>query len=249
MAIDYFNKWVEIEAYANIKDKDVSKFVWKNIIYRFGILQAIVADNWPQFDNIAFMTFCSKLKIKNLYSTPRHLQSNGQVEATNKTLLSALKKMLEKTKGMWVDELPGILWTYRTTPRWSIETTLFALAYGMDAIILTKVGKPTAWTTVQGQRDENLELERHLDWADEASRKVAILMASYLQRVISHYNRKVRPRAFRIGTLVLRKVFENTVKKGVGKLQANWKGPYVVFKAKDSGAYHLQTLDGTSLLR
>ena len=27
VATDYFSKWVEAEAYANIKDKDVSKFV------------------------------------------------------------------------------------------------------------------------------------------------------------------------------------------------------------------------------
>ena len=70
MVIDYFSKWVEAEAYANIKDKDVTKFVWKNIICRFGIPQAIIADNGPQFDSVAFKTFCSELKIKNLYSTP-----------------------------------------------------------------------------------------------------------------------------------------------------------------------------------
>ena len=72
VATDYFSKWVEAEAYANIKDKDVSKFVWKNIIYRFRIPQAIVADNGPQFDNIAFKTFCLEPKIKNLYSTSRY---------------------------------------------------------------------------------------------------------------------------------------------------------------------------------
>ena len=27
IAIDYFSKWVEVEAYANINDKDVTKFV------------------------------------------------------------------------------------------------------------------------------------------------------------------------------------------------------------------------------
>ena len=27
VANDYFNKWVKVEAYANIKDKDISKFV------------------------------------------------------------------------------------------------------------------------------------------------------------------------------------------------------------------------------
>ena len=54
VATDYFSKWVEAEAYASIKDKDVTKFVWKNIICRFGIPQTIITDNDPQFDNIAF---------------------------------------------------------------------------------------------------------------------------------------------------------------------------------------------------
>ena len=33
IATNYFSKWVEAEAYASIKDKDVMKFVWKNIVY------------------------------------------------------------------------------------------------------------------------------------------------------------------------------------------------------------------------
>lgn len=74
-------------------------------------------------------------------------------------------------------------------------------------------------------------------------------MASYQQRAIAHYNRKAQPCAFKIGTLVLKKLFKNTVEKGVGKLQANWEEPYIVSKVGDSGAYHLQTLDRTPLLR
>ena len=99
VAIDYFSKWVEVEAYASIKDKDVKRFVWKNIVCRFGIPQAIIADNGPQFDSFAFKDFCAELHINNLYSTPRYPQGNGQAEATNKTLLSELKKRLEKAKG------------------------------------------------------------------------------------------------------------------------------------------------------
>ena len=37
VATDYFSKWVEVEAYYKIKDKDVFKFVWKNIVCWFGI--------------------------------------------------------------------------------------------------------------------------------------------------------------------------------------------------------------------
>ena len=32
VSTDYFTKWVEAEAYTNIKDKDIFKFVWKNIV-------------------------------------------------------------------------------------------------------------------------------------------------------------------------------------------------------------------------
>ena len=65
---------------------------------RFGIPESIVTDNGPQFDSRVYRNFCNELKIKNLYLTPRYPQSNGQAEASNKTLLSALKKRLHSVK-------------------------------------------------------------------------------------------------------------------------------------------------------
>ena len=112
MATNYFSKRVEVEAYATIKDKDVSKFIWKNIMCSFRIPQEIVTENGLQFDSNVFQRFYLELKIKNLYSTPRYPQSNGQLEAINKTLLNSLKKMFEIAKRKWVDKLPGVLWAY-----------------------------------------------------------------------------------------------------------------------------------------
>ncbi|RVW70817.1 Transposon Ty3-I Gag-Pol polyprotein [Vitis vinifera] len=209
VATDYFSKWVEAEAYASIKDKDVTKFVWKNIVCRFGIPQIIIADNGPQFDSIAFRNFCSELNIRNSYSTPlsskqwpggSHKQNSNQ----------CLKEKAEQAKGN---------------------------------------GSPTIRTDAAKQKDANTELGRNLDWADEVRESASIRMADYQQRASAHYNRKVRPRNFKNGTLVLRKVFENTAEVGAGKFQANWEGPYIVSKANENGAYHLQKLDGTPLLR
>ena len=145
--------------------------------------------------------------------------------------------MLEQTKGKWVDELFGVLWAYQTTL--GRPTASFTLAYGMDAIITTEIGVPTTQTAVQGQRDKSQELLKYLDWADEVRKSASIRMTAYQKKAATHYNRKARPRTFKVGTLVLKKVFENTVEKGVGKLQANWEGPYIVSKASESGAYHL----------
>ena len=111
------------------------------------------------------------------------------------------------------------------------------------------MGMPIARTAVQGQRNEDDELARHLDCTNEARVAASIRMAAYQQKVAAYYNRKVRPRVFKEGSLVLRKIFENTVEKGVEKLQANWEGPYVVSKANENGSYYLQTLNGTLLLR
>ena len=148
-----------------------------------------------------------------------------------------------------MEELPDVLWAYGTTPGLPTRNTPFALAYGMDAVIPTKIGMPTIRTEAAHQDDANTELGRNLDWANEIRKSAAIRMADYQQRASAHYNRKVRPRSFKNGTLILRKVFENTTETGAGKFQANWEGPYIVSKSSESGAYHLQKLDGTPLLR
>ena len=45
VAGDYFTKWVEVEALVNIQDVDVKKFVWRNIVTRFGVPESLVFDN------------------------------------------------------------------------------------------------------------------------------------------------------------------------------------------------------------
>ena len=64
VAIDYFSKWIEAEAFSSIKDKNVTQFIWKNIVCRFGIPRSIVSDNGPQFDNLVYHNFYHELKIK-----------------------------------------------------------------------------------------------------------------------------------------------------------------------------------------
>ena len=99
VVVDYFTKWVKAEALINIRDVDVKKFVWKNIVTKFRVSDSLISDNGLQFDSRAFREFCCDLGIKNRYSTLAYPQSNGQAEAINKTILNGLKKRLDGTKG------------------------------------------------------------------------------------------------------------------------------------------------------
>ena len=100
----------------------------------------MVSDNGKQFDNSMFRDFCAELGIKNHYSSPAHPQVNGQVEVTNRSLLKIIKTRLEGAKGTWPDELPSVLWAYRTTARTPTGETPFRLAYGTEAVIPAEVG-------------------------------------------------------------------------------------------------------------
>ena len=69
---DYFTKWVEAEAFHQVRDTEVKNFVWKNIICRFGVPHEIVTDNGPQFISFAFQDFYAEWNIKLTFATPRH---------------------------------------------------------------------------------------------------------------------------------------------------------------------------------
>ena len=109
---NYFTKWVETEPWINIRDMDAKKFVWKNIVTRFGVPRTLISNNGLQFDSKYFRRYYCDLGITNRYSTPAYPQGNGQAKAINKVIVSGLKKMLNDAKVKWVEELPHILWTY-----------------------------------------------------------------------------------------------------------------------------------------
>ena len=163
-------------------------------------------------------------------------------------LLSALRKGLDSVKGKWVEELPGVLWAYRTTARKPTDISPFALTYGMEAVIPTEIGLPTIQTATP--KSENLELiAKELDVSDELREAAAIRITSYQHRLANSYNRQVKPRVFRPGDLDLRKVFENTIDPTAGKFQPNREGPYVMMGTGEAGSYAIDKTDGTLVPR
>ena len=72
VSTDYFTKWVKAEPLANIRDVDVKRFVWKNIVTRFGVPHMLISDNSLQFDSKMFRRYCGELGITNRYSPPSY---------------------------------------------------------------------------------------------------------------------------------------------------------------------------------
>lgn len=88
VAVDYFTKWVEAAPLTTITGRNILKFVWQNIVCRFGLPRIIISDNGKQFADNPFKSWCAELHITQKFTSVYHPQANGQTEVTNRTLLS-----------------------------------------------------------------------------------------------------------------------------------------------------------------
>ncbi|XP_024043643.1 uncharacterized protein LOC112100085 [Citrus clementina] len=193
--------------------------------------------------------FYRNLGVDLKFCTPAHPQANEQVEVANKVIKKLLKTRLGEKKGAWVDELPGVLWAYRTTHKTTTGETPFALAFGNEAVVPAEVGMGTHRTEyfTEEQNDEQICLS--LDLLEEKMERASQKVAQCQQRVMRYYNKNVHVRQFRAGDWVLRNVNQNTRNPNHGTLGPKWEGPYRVIRATGSGAYKLAYQDGRDVKR
>ena len=133
---------------------------------------AIITDLGKQFDNAIFRTFCEGRKIDLRFASVAHPQTNGLVEATNKKIKKLLKKKLQQRKGLWVEELPNVLWAYRTTKRTATGETPYSRAFGTEAVS-PSVHRLISFRVQQFEPEDNeVKLRANLDLLEEKQNKV-----------------------------------------------------------------------------
>jgi transposase InsO family protein len=247
VAIDKFSKLVEVRPITNLRaEQEVTFFT--DIIHRFGVSNSIITDNGSQFTRRKFLEFCDRFHICVDWAAVAHPQTNDQVERANGMILQGLKPrifdQLNKSGRKWLQELPAVVWSLRTTPSRATGFTPFFLVHGAEAVLPTDLeyGSPR----VRGyNKDANPRArEDSLDQLDEAHLVALMHSARYQQSLRRYQARKIRRRDFSEGDLVLRLRHDN---RGRHKLSPPWEGPYVVVKVLKPGTYKLANKDGEEL--
>ena len=140
VAVDKYTKWVEAKPIKKLDGKTVVKFI-VDLVIRFGIPHSIIMDNGTPFAVGALAEYCKEVGTRLDLASVAHPQSNGQVERMNGLILQGLKPRLEeplqRAARAWVEELPSVLWSIRTTPNRSTGYTPFFLVYGAEAMLPT----------------------------------------------------------------------------------------------------------------
>jgi hypothetical protein len=133
MAVDKFTKWIEA-AQVTTQDSTAAINFIKSIIFHFGVPHNIITDNGTDFTSKEFKNYCESMGIKLKFASVAHPKRNRQVKKANGLICNGIKKRLlaplEKAKHAWVDELPSVLWSLRTTPNVATQETPLFLVHG-----------------------------------------------------------------------------------------------------------------------
>ena len=119
VAVDKFTKLVEAEPVNKCDTTTVVQFI-KKVIFCFGYPHSIITDNGTNLSKGAMKEFCAQENIRLDVSSVAHPQSNGQAVQANQEILRGIKPRLmvplQRTPGCWVEELPSVIWSTKTTP-------------------------------------------------------------------------------------------------------------------------------------
>lgn len=163
-------------------------------------------------------------------------QTNGLTEVTNKTIVEGLKQMLDSTKSKWIDELPNVLWSYRTTPHPRKLESPFSLCFSIEDLFPIEIDSPSFCVDNFLIEWNNLKITENLALLDHIRSNTAIKKYNYKRSLAAYKNSRVRPHTLMMEDLVLRKNSASH-QKSSRKLNANWEGPYIITKVNPNGSF------------
>ncbi|XP_073137038.1 uncharacterized protein [Henckelia pumila] len=104
--------------------------------------ETIGKDNRGGGDEIPMEEY--KMGIKQAFTSVAYPQSNEKTEVTNHTIVRSPQARLHGVGKDWVEEIPSVLWPYRTTPHTTTQETPFSFLYGSKAVLPVDIGQPSA---------------------------------------------------------------------------------------------------------
>ncbi|KAM1620295.1 hypothetical protein ACFXTN_017282 [Malus domestica] len=138
-----------------------------------------------------------------------------------------------------------------TTYRTPTQATPYSLVYGMEVVLPLESQIPSLRMALQeGLTDEeNAKLRlQELEALDETRLEAQQHLECYQARLSKAFNKKVFPRSFQMGDLVLslrRPII--TTHKTKSKFTSKWDGPYVIQEVYTNGAYLIMAKDGLKI--
>ena len=94
VARDDFSGWVEVKVLSNVTSAHVAKFLWEDVICRYGYFGYLIVDGGPENKDL-IIEMTTRYGIKRIVILAYHAPANGMIERDYQQIKDALAKMTE----------------------------------------------------------------------------------------------------------------------------------------------------------
>lgn len=126
---DYFTRWTEAILLQEVNEDEVTSFIEKFIINRYGIPDALIFDNASYFSSLRLTEFFIDKSIHINYAANYYPKGNRVAESSNKNLIRIIRKSVADNQRIWHNTLTNALWANRVTAKVALGNSPHFLIY------------------------------------------------------------------------------------------------------------------------
>lgn len=230
--IDAFSRYVELAAIPDKTTETVASAFLDHWVSRHGAPHTGVSDNGGEFNSEVMKTLCSKLGIKQNFTSSFHPQSNGITERFNRTALNFFRKYLEGTN-MWENLLAPLAFSHNTTVHSSTKHSPYFAVYGRIPNMPHMVAFPNARDKYYGEDNvqHKLQILKKSQMRIQENNALAFIKAK------EQFDKRSVDRKFEVGDrcYILRPSVDS--KNVQQKLRPPYDGPYTIIEKLSHNNY------------
>ena len=216
---DHFTRYAQAYVTRTQMAQIMAKTLWDKFIVHYGLPKKILMDQGWSFESQLVADLCELMGAQKIWTSLYHLQTNGQCERFNSTLINMLGTLPKERKSEWKNHIGTLVHAYNCTQNSATGFSCYYLMFGRQPHLPVDVTLGLAPHTITEPNTTKF-IQKLRECTKSAHEKAEAFQAKEALRHKCNYDRRSRAVALEAGHTVLVHV---TTFKGHHKIQDRWE--------------------------